>query len=78
MSVLNKFKFTIHPNVPSAILGVYQTKEHDFRIAAGPGFFSTPGGIVDKEPVTDPDDVEAFEFIVRGRTSLKILVQGIG
>jgi len=75
MSILSKFKFVTHPNVPNAILGTYETKEHDYRLAAGPGFFSTPGGIIDKEAVTDPDDVLEFEFIVRGKTSLKLLVQ---
>ena len=75
MSILSKFKFETHPNVPNAILGIYETKEHDHRLAAGPGFFSTPGGIIDKEAVTDPDDVLEFEFIVRGKNNLKILVQ---
>ncbi len=75
MSVIDKFEFDIHPNVPNAILGVYETKEYDYRLAAGPGFFSTPGGIIDKEAVTNPDDVIEFEFIVRAKNSLKIVVQ---
>lgn len=75
MSVLDKFKFNTHPNIPNALLGTYETKDHDYRIAAGPGFFSTPGGIKDKEAVTDPNEVIAFEFIVRSKSSLKILVQ---
>jgi len=75
MSVLAKFKFSTHPNIPTALLGTYETKDHDYRIAAGPGFFSTPGGIKDKQAVTDPDEVIAFEFIVRSKSSLKILVQ---
>ena len=75
MSILDKFKFSIHPNIPSALLGIYETKDYDYRIAAGPGFFSTPGGIKDKQAVTDPNEVTEFEFIVRSKSSLKILVQ---
>lgn len=75
MITLDQFKFRQHPNHPRAIEGVYKTDTHEFRVVAGPGFNSSPGGIKHKNSVTDLTQVESFEFVVGSTITMSIVYQ---
>ena len=67
MTKFENLMFVDHPVMPDSIMAKYRFNNgKELSIVAGPGLYSTPGGLDSNEKVSNVEDVVSFEVMFDG------------